>query len=64
MTILATRGAGFIGSNFTFILLFERPDMVVNFAAESHVNRSIENLNYIENYKIWGDFMYNPIFCN
>ncbi len=44
MTMLATGGARFISSNFTVILLFEHPDMVVNFATESHVNRSIENL--------------------
>ncbi len=93
MTILVTGGAGFIGSNFVFLLLEEhpdwrvvcvdaltyaanihtlneafrspnfvfykedirnregvcsifekeRPDVVVNFAAESHVDRSIEN---------------------
>lgn len=92
-TVLVTGGAGFIGSNFTYLLLEERPewkvvcvdaltyaanihtlnnafrnpnfvfykedirnregiftifekehpDMVVNFAAESHVDRSIEN---------------------
>lgn len=93
MTILVTGGAGFIGSNFIYMLLEERPDwkiicvdaltyaanihtlndamksenikfykedirnregidrifatehpdVVVNFAAESHVDRSIEN---------------------
>ena len=93
MTILVTGGAGFIGSNFIYLLLkerpnwrivcvdvltyaanlhtlnealtypnfvfykedirsqdginkifeIERPDVVVNFAAESHVDRSIEN---------------------
>ena len=93
MTILVTGGAGFIGSNFIYLLLEERPewrvicvdaltyaanihtlneafkssnfvfykedirnregieaifekehpDVVVNFAAESHVDRSIEN---------------------
>ena len=93
MTILVTGGAGFIGSNFFYLLLEERPDwrvvcvdaltyaanihtlkeafthpnfvfvkedirnregidavfaaehpdVVVNFAAESHVDRSIEN---------------------
>ena len=40
MTIIVTGGAGFIGSNF---FEEEHPDIVVNFAAESHVDRSIEN---------------------
>ena len=59
MTIIVTGGAGFIGSNFIFHMLKkypddriicldklfeeEHPDIVVNFAAESHVDRSIEN---------------------
>ena len=41
-TIIVTGGAGFIGSNFILYMLETYPDIVVNFAAESHVDRSIE----------------------
>ena len=42
-TIIVTGGAGFIGSNFIFYMKRKHPDVVVNFAAESHVDRSIES---------------------
>lgn len=41
--IIVTGGAGFIGSNFIFYMKRKHPDVVVNFAAESHVDRSIES---------------------
>ena len=42
-TIIVTGGAGFIGSNFIFYMKRKHPDVVANFAAESHVDRSIES---------------------
>ena len=44
MKFLVTGGAGFIGGNFVHYMVNKYPeDMIVNFAAESHVDRSIED---------------------
>ena len=52
-TILVTGGAGFIGSNFVYLLLDERPDWKVvcvdalTYAANIHtLNRALENKNF------------------
>ena len=53
MTILVTGGAGFIGSNFVYLLLDERPEWKVvcvdalTYAANIHtLNRALENKNF------------------
>ena len=53
MKILVTGGAGFIGSNFIYLLLEERPDWRVicvdalTYAANIHtLNRAMENPNF------------------
>ena len=43
MKIIVTGGAGFIGNAVYEIFEKEKPNIVVNFAAESHVDRSIDN---------------------
>ena len=53
-TILVTGGAGFIGSNFVYLLLDERPEWKVvcvdalTYAANIHtLNRALENKNFV-----------------
>src|SRR5918999_909627 len=41
LKLFVTGGAGFIGSAFVRLALAEGADAIVNFAAESHVDRSI-----------------------
>ena len=53
-TILVTGGAGFIGSNFVYLLLDERPEWKVvcvdalTYAANIHtLNKAFENPNFV-----------------
>ena len=53
-TILVTGGAGFIGSNFVYLLLDERPEWKVvcvdalTYAANIHtLNKAMENPNFV-----------------